>query len=73
MIENAILAYNDANGTNYDPKELMAGFYEGLYDGVKPERDNTEFFVQRRIEILQLLAQFTTDPAGTMEILTANL
>ena len=73
MIENAILAYNETNGTNHDPKELMAGLYEGLYEGVKPQRDNTEFFVQRRKEILELLAQFTTDPAGAMEILTANL
>ena len=72
MIENAILAYNEANDTDYDPKTLMASIYEGLYNGVKPERDNTEFFLQRRTEVLELLAQFTTDPAAAMEILTAN-
>ena len=70
MIENAILVYNESNGTNYDPKELMAGLYEGLYEGVKPQRDNTEFFVQRRKEILELLARFTTDPAAAMQTLT---
>ena len=70
MIENAILAYNEANGTNHDPKALMASFYEGLYEGLKPQRENSDFFAQRRTEILKLLAQFTTDPAAAMQTLT---
>ena len=69
MIENAILDYNEANGTNYDAKELMAFFYEGLYEGVKPQRDNNEFFTQRRTEMLKLLALFTTDSAAAMQML----
>ena len=70
MIENAILAYNEANGTNHDPKALMASFYEGLYEGLKPQRENSDFFAQRRTEMLKLLAQFTTDPAAAMQTLT---
>ena len=69
MIENAILAYNDNNGTDYDPKELMTWIYEGLYDGVIPERDNAEGFCEQRKAMLEVLAQFTTDPAVAMETL----
>ena len=72
MIENAILAYNEANGTNHDPKELMSSFYEGLYEGVKPQRENSDFFAQKRTEILELLAQLNTDPASAMESLMDN-
>ncbi len=67
MIENHILAYNEANGTSYDPKEMMDYLYEGLYDGMVPERENSDMFSQRRIEVLKLLEQFTADPAGAIE------
>lgn len=69
MIENAILKYNEENGTDHDPKELMAWIYEDLYDGVIPERDNAEGFSEQRIAMLEVLAQFTTDPAAAMETL----
>lgn len=69
MIENAILAYNEANGTDYDPKELMAWLYAGLYEGVIPERDNAVGFCEQRKVMLEVLAQFTTDPAGAIETL----
>ena len=62
MLENAILAYNEENGTDYDPKELMAWIYAGLYEGVVPERDNAEGFAEQRIAMLEILEQFTTDP-----------
>ena len=62
MIENSILAYNEANVIDYDPKELMAWIYAGLYEGVVPERDNAEGFAEQRIAMLEVLEQFTTDP-----------
>ena len=64
MIENAILAYNEANGTNHDPKELMAWIYEDLYEGVIPERDNAEGFAERRMEMLEILELIVADPAA---------
>ena len=69
MIENAILAYNEANGTDYDPKELMSWLYAGLYEGAIPERDNAAGFCEQRQVVLEVLAQFTTDPAGAIETL----
>ena len=72
MMEKAILAYNQANGTNYDPKELMDRLYTGLYEGMIPQRDNSDFFAQRRIELLKLLEQFITDPAGAIAALQAK-
>ncbi len=69
MIENAIVAYNELNGTEYDPKELMDGLYSGLYEGMIPQRENSDFFAQRRIEILKLLEQFQNDPAGAIQVL----
>ena len=72
MIEEAILAYNSANGTDYEPKELMDHLYNGLYEGMIPERENSDFFAQRRMEILNLLGQFTNDPASAMKILLAE-
>ena len=69
MIENSILAYNEANGTDYEPKELMAWLYEGLYEGVIPERDNAEGFAEQRITMLEVLAQFTADPDGAIDTL----
>ena len=69
MIENSILAYNAENGTDYDPKELMAWIYEGLYEGVVPERDNAAGFAEQRIAMLEVLAQFTTDPDAAIDTL----
>ena len=69
MIENSILAYNAENGTDYDPKELMAWIYAGLYEGVVPERDNAAGFAEQRIAMLEVLAQFTTDPDAAIDTL----
>lgn len=69
MIEEAILAYNQTAGTDYDPKELMASLYEGLYSGMVPQRNNSENFNLRRIEVLEILARFTTDPAAAVQML----
>ena len=63
-IEQAIIAYNEANGTDYDPDELMAWLYEDLYNGVIPERENAEFFAERRIEMLEILELIVADPAA---------
>ena len=69
LLENAILAYNEANGTNYEPKELMSWIYADLYEGVIPERDNAEGFAQQRVAMLEVLEQFTTDPTVAIEML----
>ncbi len=69
MIEDAITRYNQDNGTAYDPRALMAPLYEGLYDGMIPVRDNSVPFQQRRIEVLELLVQFGSDPAGAISAL----
>jgi hypothetical protein len=63
-IEQAILAYNEANGTDYDPDELMSWLYEDLYSGMIPERDNAETFAERRIEMLEILELIVSDPAA---------
>ena len=60
----AILAYNEANGTDYDAQELMMYLYEDLYSGVIPERDNAETFAQRRLEMLEILELIVADPAA---------
>ena len=73
MIENAIVDYNVANGTAYDPNELMDGLYDGLYKGMIPQRENSEFFAQRRVEILKLLEQFSSDPVGSIQLLTDKM
>ena len=63
-IEQAILAYNNTNGTDYDPDELMSWLYEDLYSGMIPERDNAETFAERRIEMLEILELIVADPAA---------
>ena len=73
MIEQAIFAYNEANGTNYDPKVLMASLYEGLYNGMIPERGNAEIFMQRRITVLEILQTITKDPTSGIAALEANI
>ncbi len=69
LLEQAIIAYNEANGTDYDPEELMEHLYADLYDGVIPERDNAETFVERRTALLEVLEQITLDPAAGIETL----
>lgn len=71
LIEQAILAYNEANGTDHDPQELMDYLYDDLYDDTAiPERDNAEVFFQQRIQMLELLELITNDPAaGIAEML----
>ena len=63
-IEQAILAYNEANGTDYDTEELMSWLYDDLYKGMIPERDNAETFAERRIEMLEILELIVADPAA---------
>ena len=64
QIEQAIIAYNDANGTDHNPEELMSWLYEGLYEGVIPERDNAEGFAERRMEMLEILELIVVDPSA---------
>ncbi len=69
LLEQAIIAYNEANGTDHDPEELMDYLYADLYDGAIPERDNAETFVERRTAMLEVLEQITLDPAAGIETL----
>lgn len=73
MIEQAILQYNEANGTEHDPEELMASLYESLYEGMIPVRDNAEIFHQRRITVLDILQTITADPASGIAALQARM
>lgn len=73
MIEQAIMQYNEANGTEYDPKALMAPLYESLYEGMIPVRDNAEIFHQRRITVLDILQTITADPASGIVALQARM
>ena len=70
-MEQAILAYNEANGTSHDPEALMEPLYADLYDGVIPVRDNADVFVERRITMLDILEQLTLDPAAGIAALEA--
>lgn len=67
MVEQAIIGYNEKEGTNHDPKALMAPLYDGLYDGMIPERDNAETFQERRLTLLEVLQQILSDPAAGIE------
>ena len=69
MIEKNILAYNEANGTDHDPKEIMSWIYEDLYEGVIPERDNAQGFAEQRAIMLEILELFTTDAEAAMDAL----
>lgn len=71
LMEQAILAYNEANGTSHDPEALMEPLYADLYDGVIPVRDNADVFVERRITMLDILEQLTLDPAAGIAALEA--
>ena len=64
QIEQAILTYNEENGTDYDPDELMDWLYDGLYNGTIPERDNAEGFAESRNEMLKILETIMADPAA---------
>ena len=70
LMEQAIVAYNEANGTDHDPEELMDHLYADLYEGAIPERDNADTFVERRIAMLEALELITRDPeAGIQHLL----
>ena len=71
MIEQAILQYNEANGTDYDPKTLMSPLYEGLYEGMRLTREQPEQFLEKRIQVLEILQTITVDPAAGIESLQA--
>lgn len=69
-IEQAILAYNEANGTDYDPQEIMDYLYDDLYDDVAiPERDNAEVFFEQRLQMLEVLELISVDPAAGIDSL----
>lgn len=71
MIEQAILQYNEANGTEHDPEALMAPLYEGLYEGMRLTRGHPEQFLEKRIQVLEILQIITSDPAAGIEDLQA--
>ena len=65
LIGNAIDAYNQANGTDYDDQEIMDYLFDDLYDDTAvPERDNAEVFFEQRVQMLEVLEQITLDPAA---------
>ncbi len=72
MIENAITAYNEENGTTYDAKVLMAPLYDGLYEGMIPERDNGEAFCEKRLEVLRILELMSQDPSAGISALESK-
>ena len=62
QIEQAILDYNKSNGTDYDLDVLMDYLYDDLYnDNMIPIRDNSEIFINQRIQLLELLEQCNTN------------
>lgn len=70
QIEQAILAYNEVNGTDYDPDVLMDYLYDDLYnDNVIPIRDNADVFLRQRIQMLELLEKFNTDVDGAIAMM----
>ena len=71
MIEQAILQYNEANGTDYDPKALMSPLYEGLYEGMRLTRGQPEQFLEKRIQVLEILQTITLDPVAGVQALQA--
>lgn len=72
MIEQAIMQYNLENGTNHDPKALMAHLYEGLYEGMRLTRGQPELFLQKRLSVLNVLQMITADPDSAINILLAE-
>ena len=73
LIGLAIEAYNEANGTDYDPQEIMDYLFDDLYDDVAiPERDNADVFFEQRVQMLEVLEQITLDPAAGIETLLAG-
>lgn len=68
QIEQAIIAYNEANGTQYDPGEVMDYLYDDLYDDdMIPIRDNAEVFMEQRIQMLEVLESIALDPIAGVE------
>ena len=72
MMEDIITKYNQENGTDYDPEELMNQFYEDLYNGVIPVRNNGDVFVQRRTALLEALELLCSDPAAGIAALAGE-
>lgn len=72
MIEQAIMQYNLENGTNHDPKALMAHLYEGLYEGMRLTRGQPELFLQKRLSVMNVLQMITADPDSAINILLAE-
>ena len=72
MIEQQILQYNEANGTQYDPDALMAWIYADLYKGMIPVRDNSENFAKRRTELLEALETILADPAAGIALMESK-
>lgn len=70
QIEQAILHYNENNGTDYNPDVLMDYLYDDLYnDNVVPIRDNAEVFMRQRIQLLTLLEQFNEDAEAAIAMM----
>lgn len=75
LLEQAVLTYNEANGTNHDPEELMEYLFVDMYEGAVPERDGEDEdeyasgLFERRITMLKVLEQITNDPAAGIESL----
>ena len=70
QIEQAILDYNENNGTDYNPDVLMDYLYDDLYnDNVVPIRDNAEVFMRQRIQLLTLLEQFNEDAEAAIAMM----
>ena len=71
MIRQAIVQHNLENGTAYDPEELMAPLYEGLYTGLQLVRGEPEMFLQKRLAVLEVLQTITADTAAGIAALQA--
>lgn len=72
MIEQIILKHNEENITDYNPEELMKPLYEGLYDGMIPVRDNSDFFHRQRITVLEVLETLSHDVESGIAALQAK-
>ena len=72
MIEQSILFYNEENSTNFNPEDLMAPLYEGLYTGMQLVRGQPELFLEKRLAVLEILQTITADPAAGITALQAK-
>lgn len=71
MIEQAILAYNAENGTDYDAQALMKPLYADLYSGMMLTRYEPELFCSRRVRVLETLELILADTLAGIEKLQA--